>query len=120
MIDRAVAATKSHVSSRAVPTDYKCVERLYRLEELHIRRRRRKKVPVADRQPLIRPGRANEVWPMDFAFDRIASGRTLKCLVIVDDGTHESPWPSFPSTRSAASTLYAFSTRSVHIAASRP
>jgi putative transposase len=70
--------------------NYKRVERLYRLEKLHIRRRRRKKIPVADRQPLIRPGRANEVWSMDFVFDRVASGRTLKCLVIVDDATHEA------------------------------
>ena len=38
----------------------------------------------------MRPGTANEVWSIDFVFDRIASGRTLKCLVIVDDGTHES------------------------------
>jgi putative transposase len=72
------------------PINYKRVERLYRLENLHIRRRRRKKIPVADRQPLARPGRANEVWSMDFLFDRIASGRTLKCLVIVDDATHEA------------------------------
>jgi putative transposase len=70
--------------------NYKRVERLYRLEKLHIRRRRRKKIPVADRQPLIRPGRANEVWSMDFVFDRVASGRTLKCLVITDDATHEA------------------------------
>ncbi len=70
--------------------NYKRVERLYRLERLHIRRRRRKKIPVADRQPLIRPGHANEVWSMDFAFDRVASGRTIKCLVIVDDATHEA------------------------------
>jgi transposase InsO family protein len=70
--------------------NYKRVERLYRLEKLHIRRRRRKKIPVADRQPLIRPGRANEVWSMDFMFDRVASGRTLKLLVITDDATHES------------------------------
>jgi transposase InsO family protein len=68
----------------------KRVERLYRLEKLHIRRRRRKKIPVADRQPLVRPGRANEVWSMDFVFDRIASGRTLKLLVVTDDATHES------------------------------
>ena len=27
---------------------------------------------------------------MDFVFDRIASGRTLKCLAIVDDPTHEA------------------------------
>jgi transposase InsO family protein len=70
--------------------NYKRVERLYRLEKLHIRRRRRKKIPVTDRQPLIRPGRANEVWSMDFVFDRIGSGRTLKILVITDDATHES------------------------------
>jgi putative transposase len=70
--------------------NYKRVERLYRLEKLHIRRRRRKKIPVADRQPLVRPGRANEVWSMDFMFDRIASGRSLKLLVITDDATHES------------------------------
>jgi putative transposase len=70
--------------------NYKRVERLYGLEKLHIRRRRRKKISVADRQPLVRPGKANEMWSVDFVFDRIASGRTLKCLTIVDDGTHEA------------------------------
>jgi transposase InsO family protein len=70
--------------------NYKRVERLYRLEQLHIRRRRRKKIPMADRQPLIRPAKANEIWSIDFVFDRVASGRTLKCLVIVDDATHKA------------------------------
>jgi transposase InsO family protein len=70
--------------------NHKRVERLYTLEKLQVRRRRRKKIPVAERQPLVRPGAANEVWSMDFLFDRIASGRTLKCLAIVDDATHES------------------------------
>jgi len=70
--------------------NYKRVERLYRLEKLQIRRRRRKKIPMSERQPLIRPGSANEVWSMDFVFDRIATGRTLKCLAIVDDATHEA------------------------------
>ncbi len=70
--------------------NYKRVERLYGLEKLHIRRRRRKKIPMADRQPLVRPGQANELWSVDFVFDRIASGRTLKCLAIVDDATHEA------------------------------
>lgn len=70
--------------------NHKRVERLYALEKLQVRRRRRKKVPPCDRQPLIRPAAANEVWSIDFVFDRIASGRVLKCLVIVDDATHES------------------------------
>ena len=70
--------------------NHKRVERLYRLERLQVRRRRRKKIPVAERQPLVRPGRPNEVWSMDFVFDRVAGGRTIKSLVIVDDGTHEA------------------------------
>ena len=70
--------------------NYKRVERLYRLEKLQIRRRGRKKIPVSERQPLIRPGAANEVWSMDFVFDRIATRRTLKCMAIVDDATHEA------------------------------
>ena len=70
--------------------NHKRVERLYALERVQVRRRRRKKIPVSERQPLIRPGSPNEVWSADFVFDRIASGRTLKCLVIVDDATHEA------------------------------
>jgi transposase InsO family protein len=70
--------------------NHKRVERLYEREKLQIRRRRRKKIPVTDRQPLIRPGKANEMWSIDFVFDRVASGRTLKCLAIVDDATHEA------------------------------
>lgn len=70
--------------------NHKRVERLYALEKLQVRRRRRKKIPLAERQPLVRPGSANEVWSIDFLFDRIASGRTLKCLAIVDDATTES------------------------------
>lgn len=70
--------------------NYKRVERLYVAERLQVRRRRRKKVPVADRQPLLRPTRPNEVWSADFVFDRTAEGRVLKCLTIVDDATTEA------------------------------
>lgn len=70
--------------------NHKRVDRLYALEKLQIKRRRRKKVPMADRQPLIRPEAENEVWSMDFVFDRVAGGRAIKNLVIVDDATHEA------------------------------
>ncbi len=50
-----------------------------------MKRRRRRKVPLADRQPLVRPQAPNEVWSADFVFDRTAEGRVLKCLTIVDD-----------------------------------
>ncbi len=70
--------------------NYKRVERLYRAAQLQVRRRRRKKVPRVDRQPLVRPQRPNEVWSADFVFDRTAEGRVLKCLTIVDDATTEA------------------------------
>lgn len=70
--------------------NYKRVERLYQEERLQVRRRKRKKVPIGERQPLLHPSAANEVWSMDFVFDRTADARVLKCLTIVDDATHES------------------------------
>ncbi len=68
----------------------KRVRRLYRQECLMVRRRKRKKVALGERQPLLRPSRANEVWSMDFVFDRLADGRSLKCLTLVDDATQEA------------------------------
>lgn len=70
--------------------NHKRVERLYAEARLQVRRRKRKKVPMGERQPLVRPEAANEVWSMDFVFDRSAEGRVIKCLTIVDDATHES------------------------------
>jgi len=70
--------------------NHKRVDRLYALEDLQVKRRQRKKIPVGDRQPLVRPVAPNEVWSMDFVFDRIADGRSIKCLAIVDDATHEA------------------------------
>jgi putative transposase len=70
--------------------NYKRVERLYQEAKLQVHRRKRKKVPVGERQPLLRPTAANQVWSMDFVFDRTAEGRVIKCLTIVDDATHEA------------------------------
>ena len=70
--------------------NHKRVDRLYAEAQLQVKRRRRKKVPLADRQPLVRPPAPNEVWSADFVFDRTAEGRVLKCLTIVDDATTEA------------------------------
>jgi putative transposase len=70
--------------------NHKRVDRLYAQERLQIRRRRRKKVPVAGRQPLVRPESPNQMWSADLVFDRTADGRVLKCLAILDDATTEA------------------------------
>jgi putative transposase len=44
--------------------NHKRVERLYAEAGLQVRRRKRKKVPVSDRQPLGRPQHADQVWSM--------------------------------------------------------
>lgn len=75
---------------RGVQINHKRVERLYALERLQVKRRKRKKVPIGERQPLLRPQSANEVWSMDFVFDRTADGRSVKCLTVVDDATREA------------------------------
>lgn len=70
--------------------NHKRVDRLYAEAGLQVKRRKRKKIPAADRQPLGRPQSANQVWSMDFVFDRTAEGRSIKNLTVVDDATHES------------------------------
>ena len=70
--------------------NHKRVDRLYAEAGLQVKKRKRKKIPVADRHPLERPTAANQVWSMDFVFDRTAEGRSIKNLTVVDDATHEA------------------------------
>jgi transposase InsO family protein len=72
------------------PVNVKRVYRLYREENLMVRRRRRRKLPQLERQPFGRPAAPNEVWSMDFLFDEISDGRRMKCLAIVGDCSKES------------------------------
>jgi transposase InsO family protein len=70
--------------------NHKRVDRLYAEAGLQVKRRKRKKIPAAYRHPLERPLMANQMWSMDFVFDRTAEGGAIKNLTIVDDATHEA------------------------------
>jgi putative transposase len=70
--------------------NHKRVERLYAAARLQLKRRKRKKVPASERKPHGRPCAANQIWSMDFVFDRTAEGRVIKNLTVVDDATHEA------------------------------
>lgn len=65
--------------------NHKRVYRLYRAEGLTVRRRKRKRIGAAERQPLVLPTRANERWSMDFVSDALSDGRKFRSLNIVDD-----------------------------------
>ena len=68
----------------------KLVQRVYREEGLHVRRRKRKRVAVP-RVPLPSPSAPNERWSMDFVSDALGDGRKFRALTRVDDFTRESP-----------------------------
>lgn len=69
----------------------KRVERLYRLEGLNLRLRRRKKRIAQIRVPHAKPAEVNERWSMDFVSDCVADKRKIRCLTIVDDFSRECP-----------------------------
>jgi transposase InsO family protein len=72
-----------------VQANHKKVYRLYREAALSVRKRRRRKAVMVDRQALQVPSGPNEIWSIDFVMDALANGRRIKCLTIVDDFTRE-------------------------------
>ena len=64
--------------------NHKRTERLYRLEKLQIRKRRRIKRSSMSRIPPPKAERINHVWAMDFIFDALTNGRKLKTLPVMD------------------------------------
>lgn len=67
----------------------KRVYRLWREHQFSLRRRKRvrRRGPRLKRTPVAtKPG---EIWAYDFAHDRCANGRKLKCLVVVDEYSKE-------------------------------
>jgi putative transposase len=71
--------------------NHKRTERLYRAEGLAVRRRRRKRLPVGPRVERPAPVRPHERWSIDFVHDRLATGRAIRVLTVLDDCTRECP-----------------------------
>jgi transposase InsO family protein len=68
--------------------NHKKVFRVYRAAGLSVKRKRRKHL-VRVGQPLFTAMRPNQQWAIDFVHDRMANGRTLRVLSIVDTFTRE-------------------------------
>ena len=69
--------------------NHKRTERLYRLEGLKIRKRRRVKRASMSRVPPPEANKVNHVWAMDFVWDALTSGRKIKTFPIIDTYTRE-------------------------------
>lgn len=70
----------------------KRVERLYRVENLSLRKKRAKKRRSGLRTLMPILTTRNEAWSMDFVSDALDNGRRFRSLTIIDNYTKESPW----------------------------
>jgi putative transposase len=67
------------------------VHRLYCLEGLQLRmRRRRRKVISLHRGPTPAPTAAHQYWAMDFVYDQLVSGKPFRVLTVIDKWSRES------------------------------
>ncbi len=67
----------------------KRVYRVYRELGLAVRRKKRKRVAQANRQPRVVPIARDIQWSLDFMRDTLANGRVFRTLNVVDDATRE-------------------------------
>ena len=65
--------------------NHKRTERIYRQENLALRKRKKKKFASVLRVPVPKPTYHNHIWSMDFIHDSIASGRMLKTMTLIDE-----------------------------------
>lgn len=78
------------VEREGLVKNHKRTDRIYyKVLNLSLRRRPRKKFKSAPRVPLSAPTRTNQCWTMDFVHDMLSSGRKIKNLNIVDEYTRE-------------------------------
>jgi putative transposase len=77
------------LAREGVQANHKLVYRLYRLEGLMVRRKRRKRLVRGARISIQTPQRRDERWSMDFVSDCIAGGRPIRALTLVDDYSRE-------------------------------
>ena len=69
--------------------NHKKLLRLYREENLRVRRRRGRKRAMGTRAPMTLPQGPNQRWSLDFVSVTLISGRRIRILAVVDDFTRE-------------------------------
>lgn len=76
---------------RGHQVNHKRVYRLYKLDGLHIRIKRRKRFAASPRVELPKAERPGQRWAMDFVSDHLVCGRRFRILAIVDQFSRRCP-----------------------------
>src|SRR5690606_28397700 len=69
--------------------NHKRVYRIYRLLELNLRIKPRRRIVREKPQALSVPERINQSWSMDFMHDQLSDGRSCRLLNVIDDFKRE-------------------------------
>ena len=77
------------LSAEGHAVNHKKVWRLYKLNDLSVRKRRKAKRALPERAPLQASRHINDTWSIDFVMDALSTARRIKCLTIVDDFSRE-------------------------------
>lgn len=77
------------IRGQARQWNHKRVYRIYTEMNLNLRRKAKKRLPGRIKEPLALPDAPNQVWSMDFMYDRLMSGRPFRTLNIIDDFNRE-------------------------------
>lgn len=77
------------LAREGIVMNHKKLLRLYREENLRVRRRRGRKRAIGTRAPMTLPQGPNQRWSLDFVSDTLVSGRRIRILAVVDDFTRE-------------------------------
>ena len=70
----------------------KRIYRLYEEENLKVRSVERKKIARRQRVPQRQAMRPNDCWSADFVSDKLADGRSIRILTVIDQFTRECVW----------------------------
>lgn len=68
---------------------HKRLFRIYREEQLHVRRRGGRKRAMGTRAPMVLPLMPNQRWSLDFVSDQLTDCRRFRIMTVVDDCTRE-------------------------------
>ena len=78
------------LAREGIEINHKKVLRLYREENLRVRRRRGRKRAMGTRAPMTLPQGPNQRWSLDFVRDTLVCSRRIRILAVVGDFTREN------------------------------